>query len=173
MKFKFILISALVTICLFPTVSLGASYPATCPVEAQGVLTALGGCGVVDCSLYGAICSKCGCSSKSQESVSTVKKQTPSVVLPSAKSQTLISSSTTNSGSSIAVSSFIIITSLVLGLIFWGAVWYVIWSLLKRTKPERWIYQHSVLMSIIILAIIFIIFAGLFCGLISFLAVTH
>lgn len=170
-RFKLFLVLVLMLTVLCPAISFGASYPASCPTEAQGILNALGGCSAVDCSAYGAICSKCGCSSKSQGSVSTAKKQTPSV-LANAKTQTSVSSSTANYEPSVAVSFAIVIVSLVLGLVFWGAVWYVIWSLLKKTKPERWVHRHSVLMSII-LTIVFILAIFAVFGLISLSVVTH
>lgn len=56
---------------LLPALSFGATYPASCPAEARGIVEAIGGCAEISCSQYGAICAKC-CSNGSvpPESVS-------------------------------------------------------------------------------------------------------
>jgi len=41
------------------SLSLAQSYPTTCPIEAQGVLKAVGGCSSIDCKIYSNICTKC------------------------------------------------------------------------------------------------------------------
>ena len=48
---------------MYPAVSFAATYPATCPVEAQAIVNSVGGCAAISCTKYAAICAKCGCSS--------------------------------------------------------------------------------------------------------------
>ncbi|MDO8520713.1 MAG: hypothetical protein Q7S52_01230 [bacterium] len=60
MKYPLTLILGILGVLLFaPVVSFAATYPASCPVEAQGILGALGGCAGINESDYGAIYSKC------------------------------------------------------------------------------------------------------------------
>lgn len=56
---KHLTVAILGVLVLFPAVSFAATYPASCPVEAQGILGALGGCTGINESEYGAIYSKC------------------------------------------------------------------------------------------------------------------
>ncbi len=44
---------------LLPAFSFGATYPASCPAEARGIVEAVGGCAAISCSQYEAICAKC------------------------------------------------------------------------------------------------------------------
>ncbi len=56
MRIKIIVIFLLL---LSPLISFAQPYPDTCPAEARNILEAVGGCAVVDCNKFSAICQKC------------------------------------------------------------------------------------------------------------------
>lgn len=66
---KKIIIFSLFLVFIFSSHSSLAAYPTTCPTEAQGILSAVGGCSAIDCGIYSNICAKCcvvSCTSASQ-----------------------------------------------------------------------------------------------------------
>ena len=56
---------------LFPSTTLAATFPATCPAEAQAIVGAVGGCGSISADQYASIYSKC---------CSTTQQQQPAII---------------------------------------------------------------------------------------------
>jgi len=77
---KNILISSLFLTFVFSASAVSAeSYLATCPIEAQSILKAIGTCSTINCTTYSNICAKC-CAKKTVVPVQTIKTTvTPSV----------------------------------------------------------------------------------------------
>ena len=64
---KFLLLTFLT---ILPVSFSSAAYPASCPVEVQPIVDAVGGCAAISCSQYEAICAKCCPSSSTPKSTS-------------------------------------------------------------------------------------------------------
>lgn len=73
---KFLLTTFAFLSLLFPVLSSAATYPASCPTEAQAIVEAVGGCSAVDKDAYDAIYSKC-CSVGKVIPVTTTTPVTP------------------------------------------------------------------------------------------------
>ncbi len=70
-------IKALIVLGIFvlsASTALAASYPATCPAEAQAIVGAVGGCGAISADQYASIYSKC-CSTQPATAVTTTTKK--------------------------------------------------------------------------------------------------
>ena len=95
---------------LLSPVTFGASYPTSCPTEAQAIVDAVGGCQAISCNQYEAICAKC-----------CVKSEPILEPLPQSDSET--------SSDSFAI--------LVIILILGGLAYLMIWFVRKRKKGEN------------------------------------
>src|SRR3989344_2011258 len=60
---------------LLPVAVLGASYPASCPTEAQAIVDAVGGCSAIDPGQYSSIYEKC-CSASATPASEPSSEQT-------------------------------------------------------------------------------------------------
>jgi len=98
MKSLFVTSSLSLLFLFSAPVVMAASYPNTCPAEAQAIVSAVGGCSAISCSQYAAICGKC-CPSANKTTPST---SAASPALPSHQKQ---SAAVTNSASAPATSS--------------------------------------------------------------------
>jgi hypothetical protein len=76
MKTLFAALSASFLLFLSVSFSFAASYPASCPVEAQTIVNAVGGCTAISPTKYGAIYSKC-CSVQSSPAPKPVPPPAP------------------------------------------------------------------------------------------------
>ena len=91
---KIIIFSLFVSFVFSYQLSLAETYPTTCDLTAQAVISGLGGCAVIDCTAYSNICAKCctqvttqtSCTSFSYSNWSTCQSnriQTRNIVLKS------------------------------------------------------------------------------------------
>ena len=97
------------------------SYPATCPSEAQAIVSGVGGCPAIDCTKFATICDKC-CPVVSRQIVvdhPTPKKEpTPAKTIPVQPAAPQISTT-------------LFVFIIIVGIIFWGTVLYGIWHFFK------------------------------------------
>lgn len=99
---------------LTPTIVFGASYPASCPAEAQAIVNAVGGCSAIDPGQYSSIYGKC-CS------VSTIPGSQPSLK-PSPEP-------TPGTSSTLLI--------VIISIIVWGGLaYFIVWFIRKRKKKK-------------------------------------
>jgi len=126
MKYLFFVFLSLI---LVPVVACGATYPATCPSEAQAIVGGIGGCPAIDCTKFATICAKC-CPISAKQTVApnpaakAVKKvqATAKAIAPAQSTAPQISTP-------------VLILSLILGIIFWVVVIYFVWRFF------RWLFH--------------------------------
>ena len=139
---KYLLTFTLGLFLLVPVFSFAASYPASCPSEAQAIVDAVGGCSTISESEYGAIYEKC-CSvvitptppPATKKRLIPTPKPVPSLTLlpASPEPSPQLASETSSSSETLSDDSSVI---LVLILILGGLAYLVIWFVRKRKKRK-------------------------------------
>jgi hypothetical protein len=122
----------------FPSLSFSASYPVSCPVEAESIIDAVGGCAVIDPGQYSSIYGKC-CSTSATlvpESSSEPTLEEPQEYIPELTPDTITNpeniSQQSNTGTLSAP--FIILIS----ILFWGGlICFVVWFVRKLKKKKN------------------------------------
>lgn len=127
MKLLFAIITFL--LLLPPALSFAASYPASCPAEAQAIVDAVGGCSAIDPNQYQSIYNKC-CS---VNAVPTPQISPEEPTLESPDELTLESPEESASDSD----AFSTPITILLSILFWGGLIYlVVWFVRKRKQNK-------------------------------------
>lgn len=123
---------------LFPVIAFGASYPASCPVEARAIVDAVGGCSTIDPGQYSSIYEKC-CSVIATPARTITPAPRPSAkptIEPGLTSEpTPEPSPESDSEETVSDSLAILVLILFLGVLG-GLIYLVIWFIRKRKKKK-------------------------------------
>lgn len=128
--------SAALLLLLSPATVLGASYPASCPVEARSIIDAVGGCSTIDSSQYSSIYAKC-CSVSAVSNSDATSDTTLEDPSSGATTDTYDTSEPTSESSSEPASDEPTPLVILLSVLFWGGLIYLVVRWIRRRRKKK------------------------------------
>ena len=128
--FKSSLALAALLLLLSPVIAFAASYPASCPAEAQAIVNAVGGCSAIDPDQYSSIYEKC-CSVNGAQNPQPPSEPTFELEEPATEPSPEPTSDTPSSDASSTS-----LDTLISILVWGGLIYFVVWFVRKLRKKK-------------------------------------